>query len=173
MIKMQQLEELEDKVVKALRLIDELRSENVKLEDENETLRGTIEETKLAVEEREQEVAQVKKELSAANDELKEVRTNEDALEQKMIMLLSKLETMPKQSDSDSDEKPKSSNKSDKSKAASTKKATKKKSESDNLKEDEAENANSHFGEIILEDDGQGMDVSIPDDEDFMVIEDK
>jgi len=177
MIKMQQLEELENKVVKALRLIEELRSENAKLEEENEALRGIAEEANLAVEEKDQEVLKTKNELKTLNREIKSVKSNEDALEQKVVMLLSKLETVPKQ------EASKSLEKTIKSKAASTKKATKKKSQTDNLsKEDKLnseieqndeniqenylmlddENANLNSGEIILE-----------DEESFIIIDDK
>ena len=168
MVTMQQLEELENKVVKALRLIDELRLENSKLEDENEILRGIAEEAKLAVEERDQEVSKVRKELKSINRELKDVRTNEDALEQKLMMLLSKLETMGSS---------KAVQKSIKSKVASTKKATKKKSKSDNLSnEDTQENylmLNDNLGEIILEDDGDQDIIGTSDDEGFIVIDDK
>jgi len=167
---MQQLEELENKVVKALRLIEELRSENAKLEEENEILRGIAEDTKLAVEERDQEVLKVKNELKAINRELKGVRSNEDALEQKVVMLISKLETMPKK------EAGKSLDKSIKSKAASTKKANKSKSKPDNLSKGKQKEENSQENYLILDDENTNMgssEIILEDDESFMVIDDK
>ncbi|HQO41211.1 MAG TPA: hypothetical protein PK986_12130, partial [Spirochaetota bacterium] len=94
MLTMQQLEELENRVIKALHLIGELRTENAKLENENETLKGDIEEVKLTLEEKEQEIERIKRELDAATKELQEMRAKEDALEKKIISLLGKLDMM-------------------------------------------------------------------------------
>ena len=73
MISMQQLEELENRIVKALQLIGDLRTENAKLENENETLKSEIEEANLTIEEKEQLLQKVKQDLAAAVKELEEL----------------------------------------------------------------------------------------------------
>lgn len=94
MITMQQLEELENRVIKALHLIGELRSENSKLENENESLKGEIEDVKLTLEEKEQEIEKVRRELERATKELKDIKDKEDTLEKKIISLLGKLDML-------------------------------------------------------------------------------
>ena len=49
MITMQQLEELESRIIKALQLIGDLRTENAKLEVDNESLQTQAEEAKLSL----------------------------------------------------------------------------------------------------------------------------
>ncbi len=92
MISMQQLEELENRVVKALQLISDLRTENSKLENENEEIKGELEETKLSLEEKEQEIERIRKELDHATIELEELNAKEEVLEKKVIALLGKLD---------------------------------------------------------------------------------
>jgi DNA repair exonuclease SbcCD ATPase subunit len=94
MISMQQLEELESRVVKALQLIGDLRTENSKLENENEEIKGELEEAKLTLEEKEQEVEKIRKELDEATRELEELNAKEEVLEKKVIGLLGKLDTL-------------------------------------------------------------------------------
>lgn len=94
MITMQQLEELENRVIKALHLIGDLRTENSKLENENEVLKGEVEEVKLSLEEKEQEIERIKKELDATALELKELTQKEEVLEKKIISLLGKLDIL-------------------------------------------------------------------------------
>lgn len=94
MISMQQLEELENRIVKALQLINDLRSENAKYENENESLRGEVEEVKLSLEEKEQEIQRIKKELDNATRELREIKEREEVLEKKVIGLLGKLDIL-------------------------------------------------------------------------------
>lgn len=92
MISMQQLEELESRVIKALHLIGDLRTENSKLENDNESLKGEVEEVKLTLEEKEQEIEKIKRELDATALELKELNEKEEILEKKIIGLLGKLD---------------------------------------------------------------------------------
>jgi hypothetical protein len=94
MISMQQLEELENRVVKALQLIGDLRSENSKLENENEELKGDLEETKLSLEEKEREIEKIRKALDEATRELEDLNAKEEVLEKKVIGLLGKLDTL-------------------------------------------------------------------------------
>ncbi|MBP7735204.1 MAG: hypothetical protein KA369_04450 [Spirochaetes bacterium] len=94
MISMQQLEELESRVVKALQLIGDLRTENSKLENENEEIKSELEEAKLTLEEKEQEVEKIRKELDEATRELAELNAKEEVLEKKVIGLLGKLDTL-------------------------------------------------------------------------------
>ena len=92
MITMQQLEELESRVIKALHLIGELRTENSHLEGENETLKSDVEDARLSLEEKEQEVERIKKELEVTASELKELKDKEEVLEKKLLGLLGKLD---------------------------------------------------------------------------------
>lgn len=94
MISMQQLEELESRVVKALQLIGDLRTENSKLENENEEIKGELEEARLTLEEKEQEVEKIRRELDEATRELEELNAKEEILEKKVIGLLGKLDTL-------------------------------------------------------------------------------
>jgi len=94
MISMQQLEELEARVVKALQLIGDLRSENSKLENDNEHLKGEIEEVKLTLEEKEQEIAKIKRELDNSTRELNEIKERGEVLEKKIVGLLGKLDVI-------------------------------------------------------------------------------
>ena len=94
MISMQQLEELENRVVRALQLISDLRTENAKLENDNEELRGDLEEAKLSLEEKEQEISRIRRELDDATRELQELTAKEEALEKKVVALLGKLDEM-------------------------------------------------------------------------------
>jgi DNA repair exonuclease SbcCD ATPase subunit len=92
MITMQQLEELEARVIKALQLIGDLRAENGKLESDNEKLKAVAEEAKLSLEEKEQEIARIQQELEAATRELAGIKEKEELLEKKVIELLGKLD---------------------------------------------------------------------------------
>jgi len=94
MISMQQLEELESRVIRALQLIGDLRTENSKLENENDELKSDIEEAKLTLEEKEQEVEKIRKELDEATKELGDLNAREEVLEKKVIALLGKLDTI-------------------------------------------------------------------------------
>ena len=94
MISMQQLEELESRIVKALQLIGDLRTENSKLETDNESLQAQAEEAKLSLEEKEQELEKIQKELDDKIKELNEIKAKEDVLEKKIIELLTRLETV-------------------------------------------------------------------------------
>ena len=94
MLSMQQLEELENRVIKALQLISDLRTENAKLENDNEALKGENEDLKLTLEEKDLEVAKIKKELDKTAKELQELKEKEEILEKKIISLLGKLDVV-------------------------------------------------------------------------------
>jgi hypothetical protein len=94
MISMQQLEELESRVIRALQLIGDLRTENSKIENENDELKSDLEEAKLTLEEKEQEVEKIRKELDEATRELGDLNAREEVLEKKVIALLGKLDTL-------------------------------------------------------------------------------
>lgn len=94
MITMKQLEELESRVIKALQLIGDLRSENARFESENESLKAIAEEAKLGLEEKEQEIVRIQKELDEANRELSGLKDKEDELEKKIIELLGKMDSL-------------------------------------------------------------------------------
>ena len=94
MLSMQQLEELESRVVKALQLISDLRTDNAKLENDNESLKSENEDLKLTLDEKEQEVARIRKELDESTRELQELKDKEEVLEKKIISLLGKLDVV-------------------------------------------------------------------------------
>ena len=94
MISMQQLEELESRIIKALQLIGDLRTENARLESDNESLKVVAEEAKLSLEEKEQELARIQRELDDAVRELTELKGKEDILEKKIIELLGKMDAL-------------------------------------------------------------------------------
>lgn len=94
MITMQQLEELESRIIKALQLIGDLRAENAKLESDNESLKVQAEEARLSLEEKEQEIARLKKEIESATAELAQIKQREEVLEKKIIEMLGKLDTL-------------------------------------------------------------------------------
>ncbi len=94
MISMQQLEELEVRVVKALQLIGDLRSENAQLESENDELKSLVEQVRLSLEEKDQEVARAKEQLDEANKELNEIRERGFVLEKKVVNLLGRLDSV-------------------------------------------------------------------------------
>ena len=94
MITMQQLEELESRIIKALQLIGDLRAENAKLEADNENLKVQAEEARLSLEEKEQEIARLKREIESATNELAQIKQREEVLEKKIIEMLGKLDTL-------------------------------------------------------------------------------
>lgn len=94
MITMQQLEELESRIIKALQLIGDLRAENAQLEANNESLKVQAEEARLSLEEKEQEIARLKKEIDKATNELSQIKQKEEVLEKKIVEMLGKLDTL-------------------------------------------------------------------------------
>lgn len=92
MISMQQLEELESRIIKALQLIGDLRTENSKLESDNESLKVQAEEARLSLEEKEQELVLLQRELDATTKELADLKSKEEVLEKKVIALLGKMD---------------------------------------------------------------------------------
>ncbi|HSV97697.1 MAG TPA: cell division protein ZapB [Spirochaetota bacterium] len=94
MISMQQLEELESRIIKALQLIGDLRTENSRLESDNESLKVVAEEAKLSLEEKEQELARIQRELDDTARELAELKDKENVLEKKIIELLGKMDAL-------------------------------------------------------------------------------
>ncbi len=94
MITMQQLEELEARVIKALQLIGDLRTENGRLEADNDSLKAQAEDARLSLEEKEQEIARIQKEMEATSRELAGIKEKEEILEKKIIELLGKLDIL-------------------------------------------------------------------------------
>ena len=94
MLSMQQLEELEARVIKALQLITDLRTENSRLEADAEKYKAEAEEARLSLEEREQEILRIQKELDETTKQLNELREKEEVLEKKVIGLLGKMDAL-------------------------------------------------------------------------------
>lgn len=97
MLKIETIEELESKVVKALELIQDLRTENARLETENESLRAENDQMKLAMEEKERELKTLRSQLQEATDELNQLKEREGLLESKVHQLLGRLDGLPQQ----------------------------------------------------------------------------
>lgn len=92
MLKIETIEELESKVLKALELIGDLRTENGRLESENETLRADNDQMKLSMEEKEKELVSLKSQLQETSRELESLKSKEDQLEEKINSLIQKIE---------------------------------------------------------------------------------
>jgi len=91
MITLEQLDELEGRIVRALELIGDLRSENSRLETENERLRTEHDELKLALDEKEKTVNSLKEQLDKTGAELAELKQKETVLEKRITEMLSRL----------------------------------------------------------------------------------
>ncbi len=92
MITIQQLEELEGRIIKALQLITDLRTENASLESENEGLKAENEEVRLSIEEKDREIQQIKRDMEQTSKELAALKDKEEVLEKKLLQLLGKLD---------------------------------------------------------------------------------
>jgi hypothetical protein len=91
MITLEQLDELESRIVRALELIGDLRTENSRLESENQKLREEHDQLKNALEQKERDVQALKGQLEKANQELNELKQKESLLEKRISDILSKL----------------------------------------------------------------------------------
>lgn len=91
MITLEQLDELEGRIVRALELIGDLRSENSRLESENERLRTEHDELKIALDEKEKTVQSLKEQLDKTGAELNELKQKESVLEKRITEMLSRL----------------------------------------------------------------------------------
>ncbi|EHQ06726.1 cell division protein ZapB [Leptonema illini] len=91
MITLEQLDELEGRIVRALELIGDLRSENSRLETENERLRSEHDELKLALDEKEKTVQSLKDQLDRTGAELNDLKQKEAVLEKRITEMLSRL----------------------------------------------------------------------------------
>jgi chromosome segregation ATPase len=98
MLTLETIEELEFKVIKALDLISDLRTENARLETENESLRLENDKMKLALEEKERELGNLRTRLQDAENELKSIKERESNLEGKVNNLLGRLSSLPSSS---------------------------------------------------------------------------
>lgn len=91
MITLEQLDELESRIVKALELIGDLRTENSRLEMENQKLRNEYETLKTTLDQKERDVRELKQQLDKANEELNELKQKESILEKRISEILNKL----------------------------------------------------------------------------------
>ncbi len=97
MITLEQLDELESRIVKALELIGDLRTENSRLEIENQKLRNEYETLKTTLDQKERDVRELKQQLDKANEELNELKQKESILEKRINEILNKLSLSEKQ----------------------------------------------------------------------------
>ncbi|MFN3604465.1 MAG: hypothetical protein ACK4UJ_07125 [Leptonema sp. (in: bacteria)] len=93
MITLEQLDELENRIIKALELIGDLRTENSRLEVENQKLRKEYEDLKITLDQKERDVRDLKQQLEKTNEELRELKEKESILEKRISEILTKLST--------------------------------------------------------------------------------
>ncbi len=91
MITLEQLDELENRIIKALELIGDLRTENSRLELENQKLRDEYENIKNVLDQKERDINQLKEQLNKTSAELKDLKEKESILEKRISEILSKL----------------------------------------------------------------------------------
>lgn len=91
MITLEQLDELESRIIKALELIGDLRTENSRLEAENQKLREEFDKLHLTLEEKERDIQSLRQELQKTSEELKTLKERETLLEKKISEILSRL----------------------------------------------------------------------------------
>lgn len=96
MITLEQLDELEGRIVRALELIGDLRSENSRLESENERLRSEHDELKLALDDKEKTVQSLREQLDITGRELNDLKQKESVLEKRITEMLSRLSDVEK-----------------------------------------------------------------------------
>lgn len=99
MVTMEQLEQLEGRIVKALELISDLRVENNHLEgevgrlnDSNKNLQITAEEKSRLAEDKAAEAERLQDQLEKATTELQDLKNREVALEQRINGIIAKLD---------------------------------------------------------------------------------
>jgi predicted RNase H-like nuclease (RuvC/YqgF family) len=202
MLSMQQLEELEARVIKALQLISDLRTENSRLESDAEHYKAEAEEARLSLEEKEQEILRIQNELDDTTRQLAELREKEEILEKKVIALLGKMDglqgggsipkgdSIPRSSASgfaSSDRKPASSkldadddiviidDDAPQSRTAAPATSAHDDSEIILLDEDEDEIVIDDADEdsIIVDETDNGEEIKVDDDDDFIIIEEE
>src|SRR5689334_15358001 len=94
MITLEQLEQLEGRIVKALELISDLRVENSHLESEADRLKASNDQLKLAAEEREKEALKWQQQLQEATQELSRLKSKEQELETRILSIIAKLDNL-------------------------------------------------------------------------------
>ena len=94
MVTMEQLEQLEGRIVKALELISDLRVENSHLETESERLKTTNDQLRLTAEERERDAQKWQQQLQEATQELSRLKSKEQELETRILSIIAKLDNL-------------------------------------------------------------------------------
>jgi len=94
MVTMEQLEQLEGRISKALELISDLRVENNHLEKEVDGLKSTNDQLKLSAEEKEIEAKKLQQQLTDATEELSKLKSKEKDLESRIVNIISKLDNL-------------------------------------------------------------------------------
>jgi hypothetical protein len=89
---MEQLEQLEGRIVKALELISDLRVENSHLESELEKVKANNDQLKLTTEEKIRDAARFRTELDEARMDLEKLQSREKSLEDKISEIIHKLD---------------------------------------------------------------------------------
>ena len=94
MITMEQLENLEGRIVKALELISDLRIENSQLDSKVDNLESNNEQLKIKTDEKIKQAEHLEIQLQEATGELGQLKSKEKALETKILQIIAKLDNI-------------------------------------------------------------------------------
>ena len=111
MLSLDQLDDLEGRIIRALELIADLRDDNARLEqinndlesqnteirEENNQLLAEQQELQNQLAEKEQEIADIRKELEITNTAVEKIRSQEQGLQNRIDSILHQLDSMPTQ----------------------------------------------------------------------------
>ena len=90
MVSLEQLDELEGRVLRALELISDLRSENSHLDQENQRYRSDCHELENKLKEKETETTELRRQIEETSREFQDLRGREDVLERKISDMLNR-----------------------------------------------------------------------------------
>ena len=94
MITVEQLDQLEGRIVKALEIISDLRIENSQLESKADSLEANNEELKIKTDEKIKAAEQLEQQLKEATTELSQLRSKEQEIETKILQIIAKLDNV-------------------------------------------------------------------------------
>ncbi len=100
MLTLERLDELEGRILRALELISDLRSENARLEQDNSQLRQEHDTVKQELEHKDREVASLREQLENTSKEFHELKEREAVLDQKINDMLAKFTALQSSSQS-------------------------------------------------------------------------
>ena len=94
MVTLERLDELEGRILRALELISDLRTENSRLDESNNQLQTENNNLKQTLVLKDQEVAKLRTQIESTSSEFKELKSRETALETKINDMFNKLNSI-------------------------------------------------------------------------------